>query len=190
VISIPPVFIRPITPASPLDVSYSWPPSLLSIHSDRNGPSVPFYNHHPLCFHIDTRPCSRNSIALISLQNNGGWPLPFGKTQVTHSKQFNFSLGALTPAETVRRPVHAAICAIVFARRAGCLDSVAAAVGNQMSTGFQCAGCGEWNETSVDAAAGVKQTYVEDCQVCCKPNVLHATWDRETGEYEIQAELE
>jgi hypothetical protein len=27
-------------------------------------------------------------------------------------------------------------------------------------------GCGEWNETVVDASAGTKQTYVEDCYVC------------------------
>ena len=36
-----------------------------------------------------------------------------------------------------------------------------------MTSGFQCAGCGEWNETIVDSYAGTKQTYVEDCQVCC-----------------------
>jgi hypothetical protein len=59
-----------------------------------------------------------------------------------------------------------------------------------MTAGFQCAGCGEWNETSVDAAAGRHQTYVEDCQVCCKPNILDVTWDRSTGEYTIRAELE
>lgn len=28
------------------------------------------------------------------------------------------------------------------------------------TSGFQCAGCGEWNETVVDASAGMKQTYV------------------------------
>jgi hypothetical protein len=59
-----------------------------------------------------------------------------------------------------------------------------------MTAGFQCAGCGEWNETSVDAAAGRQQEYVEDCQVCCKPNILHVAWDRSTGEYMIRAELE
>ncbi len=48
-----------------------------------------------------------------------------------------------------------------------------------MGTGFQCAGCGEWNETTVDKSAGRDQTYVEDCQVCCKPNVLHVLWDRQ-----------
>jgi len=60
---------------------------------------------------------------------------------------------------------------------------------NQPS-GYQCAGCGEWNETSVDSSAGRKQSYIEDCQVCCKPNMLHITWDVSAGEYTIQAELE
>ena len=39
-------------------------------------------------------------------------------------------------------------------------------------SGFQCAACGEWIETTVDSSAGSKQQYVEDCQVCCQPNVL------------------
>jgi hypothetical protein len=59
-----------------------------------------------------------------------------------------------------------------------------------MGTGFQCAGCGEWNETTVDKSAGRDQTYVEDCQVCCKPNVLHVEWDGQAQEAVITAELE
>jgi hypothetical protein len=59
-----------------------------------------------------------------------------------------------------------------------------------MTSGFQCAGCGEWNETHVDPSAGTTQTYVEDCQVCCKANVLRVTWDRAAGEFVIAAELE
>jgi hypothetical protein len=59
-----------------------------------------------------------------------------------------------------------------------------------MQAGFQCASCGEWNETSVDEFAGSRQTYVEDCQVCCKPNVLHIEYDRSAGEFTIKAELE
>ena len=59
-----------------------------------------------------------------------------------------------------------------------------------MGTGFQCAGCGEWNETTVDESAGSDQTYVEDCQVCCKPNVLHVLWDPNMQEAVITAELE
>jgi hypothetical protein len=59
-----------------------------------------------------------------------------------------------------------------------------------MLAGFQCAGCGEWNETQVDSSAGSRQSYVEDCQVCCKPNLLQATWDASAREYTIFAELE
>lgn len=55
-------------------------------------------------------------------------------------------------------------------------------------TGFQCAGCGQWNETSVDASAGRRQQYVEDCQVCCKPNLL--TLEYRGDEWVIAAELE
>jgi len=59
-----------------------------------------------------------------------------------------------------------------------------------MASGFQCAGCGEWNETQVDSSAGRTQQYVEDCQVCCKPNVLSVSWDGELEEFVISAQLE
>jgi hypothetical protein len=59
-----------------------------------------------------------------------------------------------------------------------------------MIAGFQCAGCGEWNQTDVDEAAGHRQSYVEDCQVCCKPNVLRVSWDPDAAEFTIYAQLE
>ncbi len=59
-----------------------------------------------------------------------------------------------------------------------------------MLAGFQCARCGEWNETSADESAGRAQRYVEDCQVSCKPNILRVTYDREAEEFVIHAELE
>jgi hypothetical protein len=59
-----------------------------------------------------------------------------------------------------------------------------------MQASFQCAGCGQENETGVDPSAGSKQSYVEDCQVCCKPNVLHVWWDADLSEFLISAELE
>jgi len=59
-----------------------------------------------------------------------------------------------------------------------------------MNAGFQCAGCGEWNETSLDPTAGRTQTYVEDCQICCKPNVLRVEFDAEAEGYGMTAELE
>jgi len=59
-----------------------------------------------------------------------------------------------------------------------------------MATGFACAGCGEWNEIVIDPSAGITQVYVEDCQVCCRANVLRVTWDKSAGEYTISADLE
>jgi cysteine-rich CPXCG protein len=59
-----------------------------------------------------------------------------------------------------------------------------------METGFQCAGCGEWNQTTVDESAGRRQSYVEDCQVCCKPNILNVRFDAGEQEFVITAQLE
>jgi Cysteine-rich CPXCG len=42
----------------------------------------------------------------------------------------------------------------------------------------------------VDESAGSRQRYVEDCQVCCKPNLLRVSWDAGAGEFVIEAELE
>jgi len=47
-----------------------------------------------------------------------------------------------------------------------------------------------WNETSVDESAGRRQRYVEDCQVCCKPNLLRVRWDADSAQFLIEAELE
>jgi cysteine-rich CPXCG protein len=59
-----------------------------------------------------------------------------------------------------------------------------------LQAGYQCAGCGEWNETFVDPSGGRRQQYVEDCQVCCRPNVLQAVYDDEFHEFVIGARLE
>jgi len=59
-----------------------------------------------------------------------------------------------------------------------------------METGFQCAGCGEWNPTAVDESAGRRQSYVEDCQVCCRPNMLRVDYDAALQEFFISAALE
>jgi hypothetical protein len=59
-----------------------------------------------------------------------------------------------------------------------------------MPSGFQCAGCGEWNETTIDPSQGRRQSYVEDCQVCCKPNILNIFYEEDENEYVVTAELE
>lgn len=46
---------------------------------------------------------------------------------------------------------------------------------------FHCAYCGQVNETTVDPSAGRRQSYVEDCQSCCQPNVLQI--EVESGEF-------
>lgn len=58
------------------------------------------------------------------------------------------------------------------------------------AAGFQCAGCGEWNETVIDRSGGERQAYVEDCHVCCKPNRLEIRWNSRTENYVVHAELE
>jgi hypothetical protein len=55
---------------------------------------------------------------------------------------------------------------------------------------FQCAACGQWIETTVDESGGSRQQYVEDCQVCCQPNVLSIQWDISAHAYTISVELE
>ena len=59
-----------------------------------------------------------------------------------------------------------------------------------MVSGYACAGCGEWNATTVDESAGNRQSYVEDCQVCCKPNLLRVQYDASAQEFFITADLE
>ena len=48
--------------------------------------------------------------------------------------------------------------------------------------------CFQVNETTADPSQGGQQSYVEDCQVCCRPLVLQVTiadgeaWAEATGE--------
>ena len=60
----------------------------------------------------------------------------------------------------------------------------------QNTSAYICAYCGESNLTFVDLSAGAQQSYVEDCQVCCQPNVLYLYVDEETLEIEINSEPE
>ena len=45
---------------------------------------------------------------------------------------------------------------------------------------YLCAFCGEPNITFVDISAGLQQNYIEDCQVCCRPNQLYISIDEHT----------
>lgn len=55
---------------------------------------------------------------------------------------------------------------------------------------YGCAHCGELNETLIDPTAGMKQSFVEDCAVCCHPNVLTVQVEPSTGTVVIEAVIE
>jgi hypothetical protein len=38
---------------------------------------------------------------------------------------------------------------------------------------YDCDWCGEEIVVPLDLSAGEQQEYVEDCPVCCRPNVVH-----------------
>ena len=54
---------------------------------------------------------------------------------------------------------------------------------------YTCEACGEEVVIPIDVAAGESQDYVEDCPVCCRPNVVHVRVDRR-GRVKIWAEGE
>ena len=53
---------------------------------------------------------------------------------------------------------------------------------------YTCDSCGEEIVVPIDASAGEDQDYVEDCPVCCSPNVIHVTIDDD--EVRVWAERE
>lgn len=54
-------------------------------------------------------------------------------------------------------------------------------------TTYSCAYCGEPNDIVVDLSGGEVQQYIEDCQVCCRPNSLYITANTSTGEAWVEA---
>ncbi len=56
------------------------------------------------------------------------------------------------------------------------------------SATIQCPYCWETLDISVDPSVR-EQTYVEDCQVCCQPILIHAIFD-ETGALSVTGEQE
>lgn len=44
---------------------------------------------------------------------------------------------------------------------------------------YLCDHCGEEIVVPVDHSAGSSQEYVEDCPVCCSPNIIHVEIDDE-----------
>ena len=54
---------------------------------------------------------------------------------------------------------------------------------------YICDACGEEIVVPIDASAGMEQEYVEDCPVCCRPNVIHVELF-DDGEIRVWAEAE
>ena len=54
---------------------------------------------------------------------------------------------------------------------------------------YGCAFCGEDNEVFVDASGGARQTFTEDCTVCCRPNLITLTID-DDGDVDLQVTQE
>jgi hypothetical protein len=55
---------------------------------------------------------------------------------------------------------------------------------------YVCPTCGEQIVIPIDASAGSEQTYVEDCPVCCNPNVIHVESDPAWETPRVWAEAE
>ncbi|RPH32466.1 CPXCG motif-containing cysteine-rich protein [bacterium] len=53
---------------------------------------------------------------------------------------------------------------------------------------YTCVYCYEHNEVLVDLSGGAKQEYVEDCQVCCRPNRLRISIHPDLCGADIQAD--
>ncbi len=54
---------------------------------------------------------------------------------------------------------------------------------------YTCCSCGEEIVIPLDLSAGAEQQYVEDCPVCCNPNLIHVELD-EDGRVTVWSEPE
>ncbi len=54
---------------------------------------------------------------------------------------------------------------------------------------YICSYCLQINDIVVDGSAGEYQEYVEDCQICCRPNKLVIELDASRETAEIYAEI-
>jgi Cysteine-rich CPXCG len=54
---------------------------------------------------------------------------------------------------------------------------------------YACAFCGEENEIFPDESGGRRQTFTEDCTVCCRPNLITLSFG-EDGDVEIEVTQE
>lgn len=55
---------------------------------------------------------------------------------------------------------------------------------------YECPSCGESVDTDPDRGAGEEMEYVEDCPVCCRPNVITARYEPDLDDYVVSARRE
>jgi len=58
------------------------------------------------------------------------------------------------------------------------------------STTFACPHCGEMVSSWPDLGGGERQTYIEDCPVCCRPNSITATLDESGRDFTLEVVAE
>jgi hypothetical protein len=54
---------------------------------------------------------------------------------------------------------------------------------------YVCDSCGEEIVLPIDLSAGSGHEYVEDCPVCCRPNIIHVEVDKD-GDVRVWAARE
>ena len=54
---------------------------------------------------------------------------------------------------------------------------------------YICAYCLQQNSIVIDSSGGKTQEYVEDCQICCKPNTLKIQIDDHLTSAQVYAEM-
>ncbi|MCP4812323.1 MAG: CPXCG motif-containing cysteine-rich protein [Planctomycetaceae bacterium] len=75
-------------------------------------------------------------------------------------------------------------CGTQLAERLSLLEMNQRTSNVQHEACYICDSCGEEIIVPLDLSAGNHQEYVEDCPVCCRPNVIQVTVD-EDGETRI-----
>ncbi|AMV31065.1 Alpha/beta hydrolase family protein [Pirellula sp. SH-Sr6A] len=68
-------------------------------------------------------------------------------------------------------------------------DEVPAGASAAEEGAYLCDACGEEIVIPIDRSAGILQSYVEDCPVCCNPNLIHVQFD-DLGRIRVWAEPE
>ena len=58
------------------------------------------------------------------------------------------------------------------------------------SAAVECPFCGQTDELAIDLGGGERQTYTEDCAVCCRPRIVHVEPGEEPGELNVWIERE